>query len=54
MKKIERRTRSIQRAKAVRWQLATNILWAWILTIPCSALVGGVSYFLIRAISGKQ
>jgi PiT family inorganic phosphate transporter len=45
---------SIQRAKAVRWQLATNILWAWILTIPCSALVGGASYFLIKALTGKQ
>lgn len=45
---------SIQRAKAVRWQLATDILWAWILTIPCSALVGGASYFVIRAITGKQ
>ncbi len=45
---------SIQRAKAVRWQLATNILWAWILTIPCSALVGGLSYFIIQAVSGKK
>jgi PiT family inorganic phosphate transporter len=45
---------SIQRAKAVRWQLATNILWAWILTIPCSALVGGISYFIIQAVSGKK
>jgi PiT family inorganic phosphate transporter len=45
---------SIQRAKAVRWQLATNILWAWILTIPCSALVGGVSYYIIQAVSGKK
>ncbi len=45
---------SIQRAKAVRWQLASNILWAWILTIPCSALVGGLSYFLIRAVSGQK
>jgi inorganic phosphate transporter, PiT family len=31
---------SIQRLKAVRWGLATNILWAWILTIPAAALVG--------------
>lgn len=45
---------SIQRAKAVRWQLATNILWAWILTIPCSALVGGISYFLLKAVTGRQ
>jgi PiT family inorganic phosphate transporter len=26
--------------KAVRWGVATNILWAWILTIPASAIVG--------------
>lgn len=45
---------SIQRAKAVRWQLATNILWAWILTIPCSALVGGVSYWLLKSVTGRQ
>jgi inorganic phosphate transporter, PiT family len=31
---------SIQRLKAVRWGVATNILWAWILTIPASAIVG--------------
>jgi len=31
---------SIQRMKAVRWGVATNILWAWILTIPAAAIVG--------------
>ena len=31
---------SIQRLKAVRWGVATNILWAWILTIPAAAAVG--------------
>jgi PiT family inorganic phosphate transporter len=31
---------AIQRLKAVRWGLATNILWAWVLTIPASAAVG--------------
>ncbi len=31
---------SIQRFKAVRWGLATNILWAWVLTIPAAALAG--------------
>jgi len=27
----------------VRWGVATNIVWAWVLTIPASALVGWVS-----------
>jgi PiT family inorganic phosphate transporter len=31
---------AIQRMKAVRWGLATDILWAWLLTIPASAAVG--------------
>ena len=31
---------SIQRLKAVRWGVATNILWAWILTIPAAGIVG--------------
>ena len=44
---------SIQRLKAVRWGLATNILWAWILTLPMSALVGAISFLLIYAITGK-
>ncbi|HKS95903.1 MAG TPA: inorganic phosphate transporter, partial [Terriglobia bacterium] len=30
---------SIQRFSAVRWGVARNILWAWVLTIPVSALV---------------
>lgn len=45
---------SIQRVKAVRWALATNILWAWILTVPCSALVGGLSYLLIHLVTGRD
>jgi inorganic phosphate transporter, PiT family len=45
---------SIQRAKAVRWGLAQNIVWAWVLTLPCSALVGGAAYFLLRLVSGRQ
>jgi len=39
---------SIQRLKAVRWGLATNILWAWVLTIPAAALVGWVSMMVIQ------
>jgi PiT family inorganic phosphate transporter len=44
---------SIQRPKAVRWGLATNIVWAWILTIPASAVVAWLSFTLIRLLTGK-
>jgi inorganic phosphate transporter, PiT family len=39
---------SIQRLKAVRWGLATDIFWAWILTIPAAALVGWLSMAVIQ------
>jgi PiT family inorganic phosphate transporter len=38
---------SIQRVKAVRWGVATNIVWAWVLTIPAAAAVAWVSYSLL-------
>ena len=37
---------STQRASAVRWGVAGNIVWAWVLTIPASALVAAVGYWL--------
>ena len=39
---------SIQRLKAVRWGLATNIVWAWALTIPAAALIGWLSMAAIQ------
>lgn len=39
---------SIQRLKAVRWGLAKNILWAWILTIPAAALIGWLTMAAIQ------
>jgi len=33
-------------ASAVRWGVAGNILWAWVLTIPASAFVAGVAYWI--------
>ncbi len=44
---------SIQRLKAVRWGVATDILWAWILTIPASAVVGWLSLNLLHLINPK-
>jgi PiT family inorganic phosphate transporter len=37
---------STQRASAVRWGVAGNIIWAWVLTIPASAFVAGVAYWV--------
>ena len=37
---------SARRASAVRWGVAGNIIWAWIFTIPASAFVAGVAYWL--------
>jgi inorganic phosphate transporter, PiT family len=34
-----------RRASAVRWGLASRILWAWILTIPCSGLIAAAAYY---------
>jgi len=36
------------RVSAVRWGVATRIVWAWILTIPASALVAAVAFWLVR------
>ena len=37
---------STQRASAVRWGVAGNIVWAWILTIPASAFVAAIAYWV--------
>jgi inorganic phosphate transporter, PiT family len=37
-----------RRLSAVRWGVTINLLWAWILTIPVSALLAAVVYFIIN------
>ena len=37
-------------ARRVRWGVAGGIVWAWILTIPCSALIAGISWYLGKLI----
>lgn len=39
-----------KRMSAVRWGLAGTIVWAWVLTIPCSALIAAVFWYLGRFI----
>jgi PiT family inorganic phosphate transporter len=41
---------SAQNASAVRWGVAGNIVWAWVLTIPCSAFMAGLAWWLARAV----
>ena len=37
-----------QNVSAVRWGIAGNILWAWVLTIPCSAFMSGLAWWVGR------
>jgi PiT family inorganic phosphate transporter len=39
---------SVNRLKAVRWAVAGEIVWAWVLTIPCSAFAASVCFLVIR------
>lgn len=35
-----------RRVSAVRWGLASRIVWAWVLTIPCSGIVAAIAYYI--------
>jgi len=39
-----------RRLSAVRWGVAGQIVWAWILTIPASAIIGSLAYFATRLV----
>ncbi len=38
---------AVQRVSAVRWGIARRVVWAWVLTIPMSAIVGAACYGII-------
>jgi PiT family inorganic phosphate transporter len=42
-----------RRMSAVRWGVAGQIVWAWILTIPAAFGIGAVTYLLVRAVGGE-
>jgi len=37
-----------KRLSAVRWGVTINLLWAWILTIPVSAILAAVVYYILQ------
>ncbi|HMC30080.1 MAG TPA: inorganic phosphate transporter [Candidatus Angelobacter sp.] len=39
---------STTRLSAVRWGVAQRIVWAWVLTIPASAIVAALTFWIIR------
>ncbi|MCM2314720.1 MAG: inorganic phosphate transporter, partial [Thermoanaerobaculia bacterium] len=38
---------AIRRLSAVRWGVAGQIIWAWVLTIPGAALIGATTYWIV-------
>ena len=40
------------RLSAVRWGVASQMVWAWVITIPASAFVAAVSYWVVAALRG--
>jgi len=43
---------AVKRLSAVRWGVTINLLWAWILTIPVSAILAALVYFVVHQILG--
>ncbi|MDR1720386.1 MAG: inorganic phosphate transporter [Dysgonamonadaceae bacterium] len=41
---------AVKRLSAVRWGITIDMLWAWILTIPVSALLASVIFLLVKTI----
>lgn len=42
---------SLRRLTAVKWGVAGQIIWAWVLTIPASAIISAIIYFIADIIS---
>ncbi|MFH1077641.1 MAG: inorganic phosphate transporter, partial [Pseudomonadota bacterium] len=45
---------STKRFSTIRWGVAGRIVWAWIFTIPVSAIIGAISFFILSSISSLR
>jgi PiT family inorganic phosphate transporter len=41
---------SLRRLSAVKWGVAGRIVWAWVFTIPCAAIIAASAYWLVKLI----
>ncbi len=41
-----------KRLSAVRWGVTTNLLWAWVLTIPVSGVLAAITYYIVAFFHG--
>jgi PiT family inorganic phosphate transporter len=44
---------STKRLSAVRWGVAGQIVWAWVLTIPAAAFIGSVTFWIVKLLGGQ-
>jgi len=44
---------STRRLSAVRWGIAAQIVWAWLLTIPAAGAIGAAAYLVLRAVGAR-
>lgn len=42
----------IKRVSSVRWGVTINLIWAWVLTIPISGLMGAAAYYVAKLVFG--
>ncbi|HEX6639892.1 MAG TPA: inorganic phosphate transporter, partial [Thermoanaerobaculia bacterium] len=42
-----------RRLSAVRWGIAGKIVWAWVLTIPMSAAIGAMTFWVVKLCGGR-
>jgi PiT family inorganic phosphate transporter len=40
-----------RRLSAVRWGVASRVVWAWVLTIPGAFVIAAVTYWLVELLS---